>query len=118
MKDDEEKASNILVFVFVQRVIHIGTVASIVDFFYYTIVVPLTICGRLDFEIYITSPEKDTCIRKSGSKPSLPIGGKTWSTIPSCSVYLDKKEDQFWQSTIISDQRRFSYLRQTELFRH
>ena len=28
-------------------------------------------------------------MRKSGSKPSLPIGGNTWSTIPSCSVYLD-----------------------------
>ena len=32
----------------------------------------------------------NTCMRKSGSKPSLPIGGNTWSTIPSCSVYLDK----------------------------
>ena len=30
-------------------------------------------------------------ILKSGSYPSLPIGGNTKSTIPSCSVYLKEK---------------------------
>ena len=50
--------------------------------------------GKLDREIVLIFINAldfcNTCMRKSGSKPSLPIGGNTWSTIPSCSVYLDK----------------------------
>ena len=49
--------------------------------------------GKLDREIVDFVNALDfsiACMRKSGSKPSLPIGGNTWSTIPSCSVYLDK----------------------------